>query len=183
MMKNMRMEKLRFYDEKYGHDVYMVVRYGLLPPGDGVPAFFSVSCKCYKLGLKALPDGTKKETKSAFIDLSVTDGWRGKACELCPGLADIIRLHGCDIKGAPLMGARDALALLGMAWHDVSRRKEYTKALAAYLRVPYMEAVRLVNEYVAGRLKRQGLDRYMAKQKPRWKKEADAVIKKYKFVV
>lgn len=118
--------------------------------------------------------------------------------ERLPELRDVIALHLSDMDGAPmhaesngwywLAGAVD----VGEKYHgsngsNAKGADECMRIFADHVRMPKAEAIRIVGRF-ANLVKAEGKDAarkafgaWIDAQRPRWKAEADALIRKYGF--
>lgn len=117
-----------------------------------------------------------------------------------PALADIVALHLSDINGAPMHASGNGyywlagIVDMGERYHGGSGEfgksaKECARIAAEHFRTTEQQVIALAGEtnkvYKArgSSAARRHVERYTDAQRPRWKAEADAVIRRYKLGV
>lgn len=169
------------WTEEDGTRVALVVQFGLhYIRGNRMP-YFSITADVYENGR-----------------------WTAGGCcheliaERLPELRDVIALHLCSMDGSPMYAESNGWYWLagvvdvGERFHggngsDAKSADECLRIFADHVRIPKAEAAHIIGRF-AKQVKDEGRDAarkafgaWIDTQRPRWKEEANALIRKYGF--
>ena len=107
-----------------------------------------------------------------------------KILEVRPDMKDLVDLHLSNINGEPMYAVENG-------WYFVTEKnlhsnlteKDRPEIVSNYLRIPLKTAESIIKKYNDGKYTKDDFIKFIDKQRPRWKKEAKAVIDKYKLEV
>lgn len=172
-MPKLKTEKLVAENPRFGK-LDFTVNYGILAYPRSKPKF-SFWCEARTQKDVPVKDGVLKKGSCVFHGTNFA-----LVKNVCPQFLDIARLNNADITGVPAYA-------VDTAWYYISEKelhKPYTEAdrvrvLSDHLRIPRGTAGTLVDDYRNNMLSRRDVEKFIDAQKPRWKREAEAVIVKY----